>query len=84
MIPSGAKLTYSLAQQINTLPSGLKVNADTGAIEGTPVLGTTQSSQSYMIEVSGTGDWQGSTTSVTVWIEINAAQKFPQATRLLR
>ena len=75
VIPSGAKLTYSLAQQINTLPSGLKVNADTGAIEGTPVLGTTQSSQSYMIEVSGTGDWQGSTTSVTVWIEINAAPK---------
>ena len=70
--PADAKLSYVLAQG-KTLPDDLKVNQQTGAIEGTPAAGTNQGLTEYTILVSGTGDWQGSTTTATVQIEIEAA-----------
>ena len=72
VLPDGAKVTYAMADG-ETLPGGLNLDPNTGAIEGTPAAGTTQTFQPYTIEVRGTGDWQGSTTSATVRIKIDAA-----------
>ena len=72
VLPAGAKVTYILDPS-ETLPGGLNVNPDNGAIEGTPEAGTNQGLTPYTILVSGTGDWLGSTALATVNIQIDTA-----------
>ena len=72
VLPDGAKVRYALAQGV-TLPGGLNLDPDSGAIEGTPEAGTNQDLTAYTILVSGTGDWLGSNKQATVKIKIDTA-----------
>ena len=72
VLPDGAKVTYALADG-ETLPGGLNLDPDSGAIEGTPEAGTNQDLTAYTILVSGTGDWLGSDIQATVSIKIDTA-----------
>ena len=71
--PDGANVEYALDPKSKALPSGLSVNPDSGAIEGTPEAGTNQDLTAYTILVSGTGDWLGSDIQATVNIKIDTA-----------
>ena len=70
--PTGAKVTYALDPS-ETLPGGLDVDPNSGAIKGTPEAGTNQGLIPYTILVSGTGDWLGSSIQATVSIKIDTA-----------
>ena len=72
VVPAGAEVTYALDPS-ETLPSGLKVNPNSGAIEGTAASGTNQVLTEYTIDVRGTGDWLGSNTQAKVKIRIDTA-----------
>ena len=73
VLPDGANVEYALDPKSKALPSGLSVNPDSGAIEGTPEAGTNQDLTAYTILVSGTGDWLGSDIQATVNIKIDTA-----------
>ena len=72
VLPDGAKVRYALDPS-ETLPGGLNLDPDSGAIEGTPEAGTNQDLTAYTILVSGTGDWLGSDIQATVNIKIDTA-----------